>query len=207
VTTIKPPANSSRSKRQRPAREPCLTCHLTNHTTDTCYHTHPNWKTDTSINKKTLAATPSTSYPQIAVPPTASTDFDLFNYAHYGRLTSQYKPRPPSTMWIADSGASHHFCNNQDLISNYHDDPMPIHIGVGIVTSPGSGTVHMNVHISTGEFRPLNLLTVRYLPHGSVNTISEDILEKKDVYWTGPPSGLSTNPLARKLHAVKRRGA
>jgi hypothetical protein len=112
-------------------------------------------------------------------------DTDLFNMIMYGSLNTQVIPIAPSTVWIADIGASHHYCNDRTVIADFHAEPMPVYMGTGYVMPPGYGTVLLSVWKSTGDFQPLKLHNVRYLPHNRVNTISEDLLEWKDVYWQG----------------------
>jgi hypothetical protein len=88
-----------------------------------------------------------------------------------------------SPIWIADSGASHHFCNNRALFQDYHPDPLPINTANGCITSPGYGTVCLTLCLSSGEIKPLKLVNVRHTPSSFLNTISEDLLERNGVSW------------------------
>jgi hypothetical protein len=45
--------------------------------------------------------------------------------------------------------------------------------------------VVLSVQKSTSDFWPLKPHNVTYLPHNRVNTISTDLLERKDVFWQG----------------------
>lgn len=65
----------------------------------------------------------------------------------------------------------------------YIEDSLYINIGNGLITSPGYGTVHLQIKRSCGDYKPLCLVNVRYMPSSYLNTVSEDILEKHDVSW------------------------
>lgn len=60
---------------------------------------------------------------------------------------------------------------------------MSINIGNGSNVSPGHGVVHLHIKHLDGEYKPLHLVNVHFMPSSYLNTIFEDILEQHDVGW------------------------
>lgn len=63
------------------------------------------------------------------------------------------------------------------LFFAYIEDPMDINIGNGSIVSPRHGTFHLRIKQFDGEYKPLSLINVRFMPSNYLNMISKDILE------------------------------
>ena len=86
-------------------------------------------------------------------------------------------------MWIADSGATEHFCIQKRHFIDYVEDPHYIKTGNGSALSPGKGSVPLKLKKSSGKLTHVVLTNVRHMPNSFVNTISEDLLEDHGVTW------------------------
>lgn len=191
VTTRVPVTTPTRSKRFNVDRaEVCVTCRLPNHSADRCFYTHPHlrpptWRPNQVTMQHVQAQLGNLNHVQVPTPAAVvDIEHDIFAsyYAQVENDTVQQQPEH-FNLWIADSGASHHFCRDRSLFVDYIVDPLPINTGNGCVTSPGKGTVHLLVKRSTGDYKPLSLVNVRYTPSSFLNTISEDILEQHGISW------------------------
>lgn len=105
--------------------------------------------------------------------------------------------------WIADSGATNHFCNNLELLTNYVHDPLLVDTGNGTIISPGRGDVYISFRCSDGTYRPVCLQNVRYSPTSRLNTVSKWLLEQKQVYWRGELNQFVHVPSGVELFVVQ----
>lgn len=87
-----------------------------------------------------------------------------------------------SEIWIADSRANQHCCNNQSLFLTYEIHALMIGIGNGATISPGRGSVELSLGQSSTSFLNILLTDVRHTPSSMLNMISEDKLEQHGIY-------------------------
>jgi hypothetical protein len=129
------------------------------------------------------------------------------HFVQTGQLLHQFQSDPPdnTNTWIANSGATHHFCNRKSWFAKYFEDPMPIHTGNGIVVSPGYGTVHLNLRRSKGDTQPLTLSRVRYTPFRAINTVSEDLLERRGIVWNRKLQQFIHDPTGAEFTSVSKQ--
>ncbi|CAM6127224.1 unnamed protein product [Calypogeia fissa] len=190
--------SSSNSTREAP-RHVCSYCTLPRHKDDRCFYKHPHlrrpgWKPVAAILKKIQECQSiQPSLQTSVVPPPreeSRSHFDSeFVSGHFltADATSfiESNVAASQSLWIADSGATHHFCNNRDFLVDYQESPLNINTGNGTTISPGFGTVHLSVLRSDSQFHPISLAQVRFMPSCRVNTISERVLEQRGIFYRG----------------------
>lgn len=74
--------------------------------------------------------------------------------------------------WLADSGADSMVTNNRSDFIEYKNQPLDISGAGGTTTSPGVGTVNLEVMLTNGTSRNVKLSNVRYMPQCPVKLFS-----------------------------------
>jgi hypothetical protein len=205
VQAMKGPTAPKKSKCQAP-REVCTVCEKPYHSAEKCWITHPHLRPKGwTPNTKSDRAPSSLQQTTTDLTTISDSDTDLFAgyYAQFV-ITNHIQSTINSAIWRADSGASHHFWNDQSLFHEFHWDPLPINTGNGSVISPGHGTIHLQLCCSQGDTKLLKLANVRYTPSSFLNTVSEDILEQNDVSWRSERQQFVHLPTGEEFASVKK---
>ena len=74
--------------------------------------------------------------------------------------------------WLAESGADSMVTNNKSDFIEYKNQPLEISGAGGTTTSPGVGTVNLEVMLTSGTSRTIKLNHVRYMPQCPVKLFS-----------------------------------
>lgn len=167
----------------------CTNCGLPRHKVERCWYKFPHlrregWQPNAAILKK-IRDNSSASNVQLSST-NSNIDSDIFAGAftvHSSFLFLEQNAQIGIPVWIADSGASHHCCKDLALIIEYQPEPLPIQTGNGSMVSPGYGKVHLELRQSNNSYLLVYLANVRYTPTSSLNTISEELLEKRGISW------------------------
>lgn len=86
--------------------------------------------------------------------------------------------------WLLDNAADGHVCNQKQLFSIYHDDPMQIAGATSSTTSPGKGIIQLKLALEDGmPGSTLTLTNVWYMPQCPANLVSQARLNDSNVFY------------------------
>ena len=86
------------------------------------------------------------------------------------------------TVWIKDSGASHHYTNDRTIMTKFKDANDFLHVADGgTVEIRGVGSILFNVTTSNGDMNTLELREVYYAPGLKVNLLSTTEFDKHGI--------------------------
>ncbi len=91
---------------------------------------------------------------------------------------------PRDASWLVDSVAGVHVCNDQSLMTGYHDKPTRIGGSTANGVSPGRGKVRLRLSLKNGcEGVVLNLNDVFLLPSSPSNLVSLGLLNIHGIFY------------------------
>lgn len=152
-------------------KEICSYCRLPRHREDMCYYKHvhlrrPGWQPNTITLQKIQERLKPTNQVQVgpSVPTIDPATLNVFDFVQFAHQAHDAQPDLlHRATWITDSGANHHFCNDQSSFSSYVADPISINTGAGLSISPGYGDIDLQLLRSDKTFRSIRLHQVRYI--------------------------------------------
>ncbi|KAN0085047.1 hypothetical protein V8E54_001514 [Elaphomyces granulatus] len=204
---------SKESKDSTNDTKKCKGCHRSGHTEDKCWILHPELRPRRGRSKQRQASQASLDdtedltampHPQYVAITEEPSEFAVqLKPSHYTVARTVKNQR----IWIYDTGASTHVCNDLSLFENIHDVNYNLNGITGTDKITKVGTVHIPVVQENGRTMMHTASNVFYVPQCPVNLLSASLMKKRAKLILDMHSNKIVDRYSRKTFGiVKERG-